>query len=163
MKSQEIIIKALNKLVVENPQLQFTYKFEECDSTHCVGVLPTSFNKNETYLEFKLGLTLLLIKKFPYELLFFVSDETMHQIEEPTLIITGEAFVEESKYKNLVNISNSLKEVKPLLGLDVFSAIPPSSACEMALDKGIVYLKAVNNILEKPTVEPGETNYALAA
>ena len=102
MKSQEIIIKALNKLVVENPQLQFIYEFEKRNSTHCVGVLPASFNKDEIYLEFKLDLTLHLIEKYPYELLFFISNETMYKIEKPTHIITGKAFIPEDKHEKLL-------------------------------------------------------------
>ncbi len=163
MKSQEIIITALKKLVLENPQLQFTYEFEERDSTHCVEVLPASFNNNDVYLAFKMDLTVHLIETFPYEGLFFSDDESIYKIENPTHTITGTKFVKESKYKSLVNARNSLKEVKPPLGLGIFGAIPLSSACEMVLDKGIVYLQAVNNIPQNPNVVLGETNYALAA
>ena len=102
MKSQEIIIIALKELVIKNSQLQFLYEFDERDTTHCVEVLPTSFNDNDIYLEFKMDLTLRLIEKFPYEGLFFSDDETMYKIEKPTHIITGKAFIPEDKHENML-------------------------------------------------------------
>ena len=103
MKAQETIIAELNQVVEKFPQLQIKYDFDASDNTHSIEVLPLSFYKNnKDYADFEMDFTFRMIKEFPYHFLFFVSDETMHQIEKPTIIITGKAFVEEDRHENLL-------------------------------------------------------------
>ena len=82
MKIQEIIFQELERLVVENPQLQFTYELDTRDDTHCIEVLPKIFNQNDAYRQFKVDLVFRLSQEFPCEGLFFSTDERMHQIEK---------------------------------------------------------------------------------
>ena len=103
MKAQETIIEELNQIVEKIPQLQIKYAFDASDNTHFIEVLPLSFYKNnKDYIDFEMDLTFHMIKAFPYHLLFFISDETMHQIEKPSLIITGKAFIQEDQHEKLL-------------------------------------------------------------
>ncbi len=102
MNIQEIIIQKLERLVEENPQLQFTYELDTSDNTHCIEVLPKIFNQNETYRQFKVDFVFRLSQEFPSDFLFFSTDERMYKIEKPSHTITGKAFVEENKHENLL-------------------------------------------------------------
>ena len=87
MTSQQYIFNQLNELLVQFPEMTFSYEYHSLSETHFVHVNPLSkYSEDLNYQLAEISVTDSFINLYSGETLAFVSDESLITVKEPERI-----------------------------------------------------------------------------
>lgn len=169
--SIDFVKQKIDELVIQFPSIKCNYEFDESDNTHSVEILPSEFFKlseefsiieNNIYNEF--------FDLFPYEGLYFITDDVLVPITNPIYSKHGNQYVIDVKFNNAdvskgfvfkdaisyITSNQSSFILKSAERINVFSS---NSNGKISISQVML-----NENIDKALIKnAGENNYALAA
>jgi hypothetical protein len=104
MESREFIVKELENLIKQFPQIKVRYGYDERANTHFIEVVPFEvYNANDEYLSWEAKTLIKYVKLYPTEGLCFISDDDpVDYIDNVELTLYGVEYAQKQRKKKRV-------------------------------------------------------------
>jgi hypothetical protein len=170
MKSINFIISKIEMLIEKFPSIQIKYEFEENEDTHNIEISPLSFFEcNEDFKKIEKDIYLEFFKLFPFEGLYFIDENSLYPITNPTIIKKGVEYRSLHEF-NIQTSFNTFETPIPIISstnnpnlinsnINVHTLNTRNSITSTNLETELMYSLMTTDLIEKSD----NASFALAA
>lgn len=170
MKSIDFIISKIEMLIEKFPSIQIKYEFEENEDTHIIEISPLSlFEFNEDLIKIEKDIYLEFFKLFPFEGLYFIDENSLYPITNPSIIKKGVEYLFQNEF-NIQTSFNTLETPIPIISstnnlsrinsiINVYTLNTGNSITSTNFEMELINSLMSTDLIEKS----GNVSFALAA
>ena len=128
MTAKEFVQIKIDAFVAKHENLYVRYQFEEMDGTHLIEILPEGIIENDELVAWESEMIEEFGDVYPAEGLFFVTEESLAKIENPTLVFYGDNYcriTSPSYNSSHISLQNIIDKQSVFVSYSCFNAPMP--------------------------------------